>query len=181
MMAGKQGEWENVCQNIKDLSTLTYVTVGIVLTPLDGATAAHTIELAHQLGVADIRVIPAAQAGVRLPELTIAPEIEAAHPILHYRLERLRQGLPVRGVGLTDCHTCPLVLDDLAIMGNQHYPCIIYMREGGEAIGEVNEDTLLARAMWHDMHVPQGDPICRNNCLDVCVAYNNRVRELGRW
>jgi hypothetical protein len=71
------------------------------------------------------------------------------------------------------------VLDDMAVMGGMHYPCIIYMREGGDPIGKagtchVREE----RAEWSRTHAVQLDPICDRNCLDVCVDYNNRHEEL---
>ena len=54
IMAGKNGAWENVIRNIELLSSLTYVTVGIVINENNEHEAVKTIELAHSLGVAEI-------------------------------------------------------------------------------------------------------------------------------
>lgn len=50
-----------ISSNIRGLSTLTYVTVGIVLTPDNVNKTIDTIMYADSLGVSDIRIISAAQ------------------------------------------------------------------------------------------------------------------------
>ena len=72
----------------------------------------------------------------------------------------------MRGLFTNDTK-CPLVLDDMAIMGNQHYPCIIYMREGGSAIGTV--EVCAERKAWFENVNVYENKIFRKNCLDVCV------------
>ena len=69
------------------------------------------------------------------------------------------------------------MLDDLAITGSHHYPCIIYLREGGEPIGEVGPRMMANRRAWYRQHNCQLDEICAANCLDVCVAYNKKHEE----
>jgi hypothetical protein len=177
MAGGVKGAWERVIENVRQLSRLTYVTVGVVLTETNEQQATATITLAHALGVADIRIIPAAQRGARLPAIRLSEETLACHPILRYRIGNLRCGATVRGLSDTDSPTCRLALDDIAAMGKRHYPCIIYMREGGNAIGEIGPAVRQERAAWVAAHNSQKDPICRNNCLDVCVAYNNKAAQ----
>ena len=72
---------------------------------------------------------------------------------------------------------CGLVLDDMLVSGDEHWPCVIYFREGGEPIGKVGPGMRADRERWHCVHRPWDDPICRKQCLDVCVAYNRRHRE----
>jgi molybdenum cofactor biosynthesis enzyme MoaA len=61
-MTGVGGNyWEKVVANIKEISKLTYVTVGVVLTEENVHQTKDIIEFAHGLGVADIRIISAAQ------------------------------------------------------------------------------------------------------------------------
>ena len=173
-MAGRvRGAWDRVTTAIRWLSGRVYTTVGIVLTPDNQARAERTIALAHDLGVADIRVIPAAQGEAELPMLWIESDVTAAHPILAYRLAGLDSGEAVRGLRGSDSSRCHLALDDMAVIGGQHYPCIIYLREGGQPIGPVGSDMRRRRAGWVDAHDTHDDPICRRNCLDVCRDYNN--------
>ena len=61
----------------------------------------------------------------------------------------------------------------MAVMGELHYPCIIYMRENGMPIGKVGPGMREARKTWMETHDTHEDAICRKNCLDVCVQYNN--------
>lgn len=59
-MAGDvKGSWNKVVENIKLISELTYVTVGVVLTKNNVDSCVETINLAHKLGVNDIRIISA--------------------------------------------------------------------------------------------------------------------------
>ena len=178
-MTGVRGAWATVIGNIEALSRLSYVTVGLVLTPDNIAQAADTIRFAHDLGVADIRIIPAAQYDNRLRGVDVPEELLAAHPILRYRVENIRRGKPVRGLVERDTDRCPLVLDDVAIMGTAHYACVIHLREGGAPIGQVGSEMRRERERWFREHDTHADPICLRNCLDVCVAYNNRWEYLN--
>jgi len=74
---------------------------------------------------------------------------------------------------------CGLVLDDMAVMGDEHYPCIIYMRESGKSIGKVGPNMRQERLDWYRTHDCTKDPICSKNCLDVCVNYNKKFQELN--
>lgn len=186
MMAGREGIWEKVISNIRELSKLTYVTVGIVVTDNNISELPNTIRFAHDLGVSDIRIIGAAQwsADVTNGNISLLGPVEdimEQHPILNYRINNMYNGREVRGIKDTDNHQCPLVLDDMAVLNGKHYPCIIYMREQGKEIGRMNQSIYQIREErynWFKYHNCYDDPICRGNCLDVCIDYNNRVREL---
>ena len=97
----------------------------------------------------------------------------AKYPILRYRVANVQAQLPVRGLSDKDTTKCGLVLDDMAVNQEHHYPCIIYMREGGAPIGEVGVNMRQERLDWYNKTNTHADPICSKNCLDVCVAFNN--------
>jgi molybdenum cofactor biosynthesis enzyme MoaA len=175
MAGGIKGAFDRVSANIEALSKVVYVTVGIVLTTTNAASVSEIIKFAARLGVQDIRVIPAAQAGDKLGEVVVSAELLERYPILRYRIQNLHDGKPVRGLRSCDSHSCGLVLDDMAVSEGHHYPCIIYLREGGLPIGSITDPYVRHdRASWHFWHDTHKDPICRKNCLDVCVDYNNR-------
>lgn len=178
MSGGIKGAWDVVVKNIEELSKLTYVTVGVVLTPDNIDKTIDTIRFAHKLGVSDIRIISAAQWNEPIPRLNeVEKEIQDVHPILRYRINHFAEGRNVRGMVETDAKKCALVLDDSVIAGDYHFPCVIYMREKGEAIGKVSENMRLERAEWFKNHDCYKDDICRKNCLDVCIDYNDKYRE----
>jgi pyruvate-formate lyase-activating enzyme len=178
MAGGVKGAFDKVAHNIKVISARTYVTVGVVMTPENIAGLIETIKFADSLGVSDIRIISAAQWNKPLPDLDQIPaEILAKYPILRYRVEHFRQGINVRGLTPADPRQCGLTLDDSVVAGTFHYPCVIYMREGGSPIGPIGPDMRKERAAWYARHDCFADPICRNNCLDVCVDYNRRFQE----
>ena len=62
----------------------------------------------------------------------------------------------------------------MAVVGDYHFPCIIYMREQGNPIGKIDENVRLERQKWMNNTDCYKDPICKHNCLDVCVEYNNK-------
>lgn len=175
-MAQKDGVWETVIENIRFLAARTYTTVGVVVTEQNLGELSETIKLADSLGVADIRVIPAAQWDQEVRDkIQISEEILEKHPILKYRMSGRRH---VRAIGPEDTNRCPLVLDDMAVAGGKHFPCIIYMREHGDPIGTMTGKTMAEireeRRKWAETHDTHKDPICSRNCLDVCVDFNNK-------
>ena len=182
MAGGVGGSWQKVVDTIRYLSSHTYVTVGMVFTEENVGNCLESVMFADSLGVADIRVIPAAQFNEALVTLKDLPqEVLDRHPILAYRIHNVNNDVHVRGASACDSNKCRLALDDMAVAGGEngafHFPCIIYMREGGDPIGRLTDDVRLDRKAWVDTHDTHKDPICSGMCLDVCVAYNNRAAE----
>jgi MoaA/NifB/PqqE/SkfB family radical SAM enzyme len=180
MMAGVKGRWQKVIKNIQSLAKKSYVTVGVVVTPDNLNQLQDLIPFAsNELGVHDIRIISSAQynqqilAGIKVDE-----KILAKHPILKYRIENARKDIPIRGMSNKDYPYCPLVIDDVAVAGDYHFPCIIYLREQGNPIGKIGNTMKEERLDWFKNHNCFKDPICSKNCLDVCVSYSNKFREL---
>ena len=182
VMAGNiDGAFEKVVENIKEISKLTYVTVGIVLTPETVEKTIDVIKFADSLGVSDIRVISSAQWDEPIEALKQVPkELLDKYPILKYRVERFIKGENVRGMKESDSPKCALALDDSVVAGDYHFPCVIYMREQGSAIGKTSPLMRKERAKWFEEHNCFEDEICKKNCLDVCIAYNNKYADLHR-
>lgn len=179
MSGGVKGSWDIVIKNIEEISKLSYVTVGVVLTPDNIDKTIDTIRFAHDLGVSDIRIISAAQYNKPIPRLhEVEQEILDAHPILKYRIKHFAEGRNVRGMVETDSKKCAILLDDSVIAGDFHFPCIIAMREGANPIGKVGPNMRKERAEYFKKFNPFEDKICRENCLDVCIDFSNKYREL---
>jgi MoaA/NifB/PqqE/SkfB family radical SAM enzyme len=178
MAGGIRGAWAKVVENIAAISKKTYVTVGIVLTDDNVEEMVETVEFAHGLGVADIRIISSAQSNAFLAAAALIPDVVLdAHPILKYRVNNIAAGRHVRGLCDGDSSRCGLVIDDIAAVGGYHFPCIIYLREGGKPIGKVGPEMRQERLEWFKKHCSYCDPICKKNCLDVCIDYNNKFRD----
>lgn len=182
-MAGNiTGAWNKVVRNIKWISKRTYVTVGVVLEPENVGRFIDIVNYASNLGVADIRVIPSAQWDEPLTELSkIGDCLMDKHPILKYRVTNFIMGKRIRGLTDSDAKSCPLVLDDSIIAGTYHYPCVIYMREQGNPIGPVSDVMRNERIEWFRKTDTHADPICKKNCLDVCISYNNHAKRLNKY
>jgi molybdenum cofactor biosynthesis enzyme MoaA len=173
--ASRQSRYDRITENIRRLSEVTYVTVGVVLTDDNKDNLADIVWTASDLGVADIRIIPAAQEGNMIEGVEKIPQVLLdKHPILAYRVTNLLARKPVRGIKDGDSPVCWLPMDDSVVCGDFHFPCVIYMREQGEPIGRVGPDMRRQRINWMKQHDPHKDSICRKNCLDVCVQHNNK-------
>jgi len=180
MNGGVADAWEKSIDNIRRLSKLTHVTVGMVFNKSNMGQSKESIEFAHGLGVSDIRIISSAQYNRAIKNLeSLDNSILNQHPILKYRVTNFRNKRNVRGIQKEDSDYCHLVLDDMAVAGNYHFPCIIYLREGGNPIGEVSKAMRRERWQWFLSHNTHKDEICKKNCLDVCIDYNNRVDVLA--
>jgi len=178
MAGGIPGAWDKVVGTIRELSKITYVTVGMVFTESNIDDCKESVLFADSLGVSDVRVIPAAQYDQALSKLAELPgEVLDRLPILKYRIKNINAVRHVRGLRETDCDKCWLVLDDMAIAGDYHFPCIIYLREGGDPIGKVGPNMREERYEWLKRHNSQKDPICKKMCLDVCIDYCNKAAQ----
>jgi len=174
------GAWARAVRTIREMSRRTYMTVGMVFTEDNVGGCEGAVRFASGLGASDIRVIPAAQYAKALASLGGLPaEMLARHPVLRYRVRNAAAGRPVRGLCEGNCRQCRLALDDMAVAGRWHFPCIIHLREGGDPIGEVGPGMRAERARWVEGHDGLADPICRANCLDVCADYNDRAGRLA--
>jgi molybdenum cofactor biosynthesis enzyme MoaA len=178
MAGGIEGSFDIAVANIKELSKLTYVTVGVVLLPDNIDCTLDTIKFADKLGVADIRIISAAQWNQPIEALgKIDQDILNRHPILKYRAHNFQYGINVRGMTHDDSPICGLVIDDSVIVGANHYSCVIAFRENAPAIGKVGPTMRQDRIDWMKSHNCFEDKICSANCLDVCTAVNRKFRE----
>lgn len=176
-MAGVKGVWGLVIKNIQALSKLTYVTLGIVVTEETVSQLKETVQFASSLEPSDIRIISSAQFDQLLDAASSLPsELVNRYPILRYRVSNINTHRNVRGLVETDSHRCGLCLDDMAVAGGKHFPCIIYMREQGSPIGGMGPDARAEREAWCKKHDTHKDPICKKNCLDVCIDYNNQYQ-----
>jgi molybdenum cofactor biosynthesis enzyme MoaA len=140
------------------------------------------VELAERLGVAEIKIMSLAQEGDAVDVSWVDEELAERFPLLRWRAGNYRDGRDVRGLREGDSGRCSIVLDDLTVAGDRHYPCNVYFREGGEPIGNAGDDVaaiLSDRAAWSLGRDSRKDPICRANCMDILRAYNDRAAELA--
>jgi len=175
---GESNMFEKVFDNIKKLSKLTYVTIGMVINENNLDSLNLLIGRMSETNVSDIRIVPSAQYSSKLNIIKRIIPKYVKYPILKYRIENYLSQRNIRGIYKDDYNKCPLVLDDMAVANGFHFPCIIYFREGGNPIGYYYDrvKSRKERYDWYKSHNTSEDFICKNNCLDVCVDYNNKWR-----
>lgn len=178
MSGGRESSWQRIISNIREIASWCRVTIGLVVNERNVHRLPGIIEFAQELGVYDIRVNPAAQFSNRLPESVLSGIESSDYPILDWRIRNRINNIDVRGIDRRNAvRHCWLVQDETVINGNLHYPCFVYMREGGAPIGKVNSRMRDDRRTWMLNHDPYNDPICRANCADCCLAFNQRYED----
>ncbi len=170
-------QWDRVVANIKELAKMTYLSVSIVLTRENVTKAKNIIDFVHELGVDDIRIVTSTQYNQMMSDLIIDNEILSKYPVLKYRVQHFASGRNVRGITSDDCNRCHLLIDESVVVGKWHYPCSMYAREGGSPIGSIGPKMRRDRVEWSETHDTYQDEICRKNCADMYVDYNNRVEQ----
>lgn len=160
-----------IINNIIGLSRIAYVNIGLVIDSLNVDRITEIIDYILYLGVSDIKLSVSTKDEVM-------PKFEKSYPfkpILNYRVKRFKQGLSMRGLTDADTFKCNLSRNDISIVNRDHYPCLVYAREGGKPIGPLNGDIRGDREKWLENHLPKDDSICRKFCMDFKCEYNRSV------
>lgn len=164
-----------VINTIKCLAKNTYVNVGMVIDSLNVDRINKIIPFILGLGVADIKLSVSTHDEV----MPVFDDTDySKYPILNYRVNRFRQGKSMRGLSDDDDFKCGLVLNDISIVGEYHYPCLVYAREKGGPIGSLDGSVSFDRLQWYRSHTPKDDPICQKYCMDFKCEFN---REVEKW
>ena len=159
-----------IIENIKLLAKITYVNVGLVVDSLNCNRIESVIKFILDLGVNDIKL-----------SISTKDEVEpkfgnidySKYPILNYRVNRFRAGKSMRGISQYENFKCELLKNDISIVGDKHYPCLVYAREKGDAIGLLNESIYEDRLNWYKNHQPNKDKICQKYCMDFKCEFNS--------
>lgn len=154
-----------VIDTIKELSKTTYVNVGLVIDSLNINRIEDIINFILSLGVDDIKLSTSTKDEL-IPKFN---NDYRGYPILDYRVRNFKDGYQMRG---WPGDRCKIAENDITIVGNKHYPCLIYFREGGNEIGLIDEDIKKQRSLWVKTHKSKEDPICRKYCMDFKCEFN---------
>ena len=158
---------QHVVHVIKELSKSKYVNVGLYVDALNFTRVEEIVDYILSLGAHDVKISTA--LGL-LP--VFIKDYDEKHPILHYRVVNFKNGLPMRGRPAEHCH---IIGNDITIVGEQHYPCLVYFREHGAAIGNVTdwETMRIERENWIDRTDCTKDNICKRYCMDFKCEFNS--------
>ena len=170
----RQPMFDIVVNNIRNIvAKKANVQIGTVFDDKNIKDATEIVRFISSLGVSDIKIGTASQYEQHLVFGSLS---SFPNPILQYRLSRFKRGRGMRGLVEDDSPKCYLVLDDLTIKGNKHYPCAVYLREGGEPIGELDEKVFKRRLEWFEEHDSLKDRICTKYCMDFKCDFNNQAK-----
>ena len=169
-----------VIDNIKALcAAKRYVNIGLVIDDLNYTRAEEIIKYILSLGVNDIKIATSTKSEY----LPVIDGNYEKYPILNYRVNRFKNGLDNRGNQSCDLvPECGIVKNDVTIVGNSHYPCLVYFREGGRPIGKINNSSykniLNERALWAEHHDCSEDEICKKYCMDFKCEFNKALSNI---
>ena len=184
LAGGIKNVWEKVSSNLAALSRIASVMAGITVSEKNLHEVRDVVERLDSLGVADMKLSTSTHFNGAIPGLEkISNEILDRHPVLKYRVKNFLAGRNVRGLREGDCGKCMLVQDELIIMGNKHYPCIVHAREhAADAIGDVKSVTEMRkeRAAWANGRDIRLDPVCKKFCMDIFLDCNNRIEHFAK-
>lgn len=171
---------ERTIKAVTDLGAKVYIGMTCSASKPDTDSMRATVDRVVALGATDVKIMSLAQDGGVVDTSWLDEDTAQRFPFLAWRARNFKQGRDVRGLRDGDTGKCSLVLDDVTIAGEHHYPCNVYFREGGKPIGDVGtpDEMLAARAKWYESHDSQTDPICSTMCMDLLRTYNNRANEL---
>lgn len=164
---------EHIRNVIMELARVRHVNIGMVIDEQNADRAELIIDYLLQLGVADIKLSISTMAMALIPEFTKSYE---GYPILSYRVNNFKNKKPMRGY---PAPLCGIAKNDITVVGDKHYPCLVYFREKGQPIGNLNNPNLLQqRDDWSRNHDCLTDPICSRYCMDFKCDFNQTLMEI---
>lgn len=158
-----------VIDTIKHISTIKYVNVGMLIDELNVDRSEDIVDYILSLGVSDVKLSVSSHSIATMPKFS---KVYKNYPILFYRVSNFKNGKPMRGY---PNKTCFLAENDYTIVGDKHYPCLVYFREGGGHIGDVGDNMQRDRMAWSKSHICTEDPICSKFCMDFKCDMNNEI------
>jgi len=156
---------------IIQLAKVRYVNVGLVIDELNVDRIQFIIDYILAMGVNDIKLSVSSHA------LSVMPKFQdsyAGYPILSYRVKNFNMGKPMRGFPTAHCG---IMKNDITIVGDSHYPCLVYFREHGKPIGKIGKEMLNERKAWCEGNDCTTNPICSKFCMDFKCDFNAALQE----
>lgn len=149
------------------------IVAGITVTNENISSLQDTIDAALSVGAHDVTISIGTNA--KLSKDAFVGIRTYGKPILSFRVKKASQAATRGGCK----HKCAMCLDSVCVKGGMHYPCQIYMREGGLPIGSIEDEMWRdKRLIWSELHDCGSDPICSKYCPDFCIEFNETVATL---
>jgi MoaA/NifB/PqqE/SkfB family radical SAM enzyme len=201
-IVGKKGAYQKVIGNIKSLvqirderleGTKPFLIINTCVTEINRLNLLDIIKSNIDLGVNDVKLLPMIQNKNSVWDLReknrFTDEInkyllqfsDKTYPLLRNKLETLFSD---DIFGLKDItsqqlmQNCFIPLSERTINSKFYYPCSVYLREGGEPLGEIDEDLAIQRTKVKKFVLGTScreDPICKESCLNCLKKFNQRA------
>jgi MoaA/NifB/PqqE/SkfB family radical SAM enzyme len=164
---------EHILNVIKSLAQSKYVNVGLVVDELNVDRIENIIDFLLNLNISDIKLSISTKSPNIIPIFTKSYD---QYPILNYRVNNFNNKKPMRGYPAKYCH---ITKNDVTIVGENHYPCLVYFREKGQPIGNISDPNMMKqREDWSNNHNCHLDPICSKFCMDFKCDFNHAKNRL---
>ena len=203
VLTGNSHAWSRTIRTIKLLAESRarnpkfFLIGNTVVTKRNRLHVGRIANFLASLGLSDLKLIAAAQEKDDLgnfPEVgDIVRELETIiqeYPSGKFDLFRrkIHTVFDSSAIGLEDVQPqknwrCYLALTERTVDSVYYYPCSVYLREGGRAVGTIDEPADLQRQKIADF-VNNGnclsDPICLKYCLYCTKNFNTAANELSK-
>jgi molybdenum cofactor biosynthesis enzyme MoaA len=200
---GQAGAWNRSVETVRQLAAMRdsgtplFIIANTVITEQNRAQTDLITQFLLDLGVDDLKLITAVQQKTTLGAFPEAASVlcnlqsillqqkQDAMPLLRRKLQTVFDGEAI-GLGKPlDDHSwyCYIPLTERTVDSRHYYPCSVYLREGGQPIGRVDEPAAEQRRKTIDFvtkgRCPQ-DPICQAYCLHCTREFNNLANAARR-
>jgi MoaA/NifB/PqqE/SkfB family radical SAM enzyme len=170
-----------------------YLIINAVIAPVNRAQIPEFLDLLQKTCQPDdIKLITEVDSKENLAHLPEYPQVQAgiqaflmAHPPEAFPLLRRKAETVFASdsIGLEEIQSdkpwrCYIPLTERTVDSTAYYPCSVYLREGGQPLGKLQENATLQREKTVSFvkdHACLEDPICRKYCLNCTRSYNHRA------
>ena len=193
---GHVGAWNQSVETVRQLATLRdagaplFIIVNTVITEQNRTQIDRISRFLIDLGVDDLKLITVVQHKATLGQFPEADQVvcniqrllqqrtQNTLPLLRRKLHTV---FDAEAIGLhhpsPDSNWyCYIPLTERTVDSLQYYPCSVYLREGGQPIGRIDEPAAEQRRKTTDFVMNNRcleDPICQTYCLNCTREFNN--------
>jgi MoaA/NifB/PqqE/SkfB family radical SAM enzyme len=200
LLTQRRGAWQKAVNNIlalvklRDAGAKVFVIANTVVEASNRVNVPSIVRFLLSLGVDDIKLITSVDARDCLADFPEAASVlremrallrdhpDKALPLLRRKIETVfsPESIGLEQVTPQQDWRCYIPLTERTVDGVYYYPCSVYLREGGQPLGRIDDSMEEQRVKTADFVIHGDclhDPICRRYCLHCTRQFNVAANE----